>query len=76
MSDNVQVLDVRDLLVQSRKLVEMSRKQAERMDLRCNVPNPLESDNTQQKGRLQRTRILPMPNQSRRRWTSLQQVRT
>jgi hypothetical protein len=34
MSDNVQVLDVRDLLVQSRKFVEMSRKQAERIDFR------------------------------------------
>jgi hypothetical protein len=39
MSNDMQVLDVQDLLVQSRKLLEMNRKQAERMNFQCNMPN-------------------------------------
>ena len=38
MRDYMEVLDVSDLLIESGELMEVRREQAERVDLRCYVP--------------------------------------
>ena len=78
MRDDVQVLHVRNLLVERRQLVEVRREEAERVKLGCDFPaRRRQSSFNDGYGAWEcaRTRIWPMRDRNRRTSTSLARAR-
>jgi hypothetical protein len=49
MGNDVQIFDVRQLLIQRSQLVKVRRKQTERVDFRCDMSSPGQRSDQQRK---------------------------